>query len=129
MTQDQVEIILILLTMGVAGFALYKNYQRGETVTLASSVEAIKEARPIAIDVGEIVQLAVNGVEQLRREGKITDNNVAFREAYTRSRKWIPDEWEVSEEDLIAAINGAVLVASSLSEQAGKSSEDVTFAG
>lgn len=123
MTQDQFQTILILATLAVAVFALIKRSHALEPITLNAAVEEIKEAVPVVMEVKEIAQLAVNSVEQARREGLITDNNVAFREAYSRAKKWIPDEWEVADEDLVAAINAAVLVASALSKQAGISSK------
>lgn len=120
------ETILIVLTLVVAGVALYKASQRGEikSFTPSTLVEAVQEARPIAIELKEIAQVAVSSVEQLRREGKIQDNDAAFNRALDLTKKWIPDEWEISNEDIVAAINAAVLVASALSRQAGSSSEN-----
>lgn len=126
MTPEQTQTILVLITLAVAGYALYQSFRRGETITLTGAVEEIKEARPVAVELMEVVQIAVNSVEQLRREGKIADNDVAFRRALDISKKWIPDEWEIDNEDLINAINAAVLVASATSQMAGKSSESVT---
>lgn len=124
MTPDQLNVILILITMGVAAFALYKAYSRGEGVTLSSAIEEIKEARPVALELMEIAQIAVNATEQLKREGKIEENDVAFSHALDLVKKWLPNSFRVDNEDIIAAINAAVLVASGLSKQAGRSSED-----
>src|SRR5688572_28545 len=126
MIEEFWQIGLIVVTLLVAGYALYQSHQRGETIVPTTLVEAVKEAVPVTQQLQEIVQIAVNAVEQLRREGKITDNDAAFNRALDLAKKWIPDEWEVDNTDIIAAINAAVLVASALSNQAGKSSENVT---
>lgn len=126
---DVIQTILIVLTVLLAGWAVYKAYQRGEEITPTTLVEATTTARPVAAELMEVVQIAVNSVEQLKREGKIRSNDVAFNHALDLAKKWIPDEWEVDNEDLINAINAAVLVASTLSEQAGKSSEDAAQPG
>lgn len=115
-------IILIILLV----YDIYLRHKAGKEITVPGILEAVAEIRPVALEVKDIVQVAVNAVEQARREGKITDNNVAFRNAYNMAKKWIPDEWEVPDDELVEYINGAVLVASSLSRQAGVSSENVT---
>lgn len=126
MTAEQLQLILILVTMGVAAFALYQSYRAGAKVTPSVVLEKLKEARPVAAQLMEIAQAAVNAVEQLRREGKISDNDIAFNHALDLVKKWVPDEWEIDNEDIISAINAAILVASALSRQAGVSSENVS---
>lgn len=125
MSAESWQLVLIFATLAVAGFSLYLSFQAGNQITLSSAVEEIKSSVPVALELKEIAELAVASVEQLRREGKITDNNVAFTQALDLTKKWIPDEWEVDNIDIIAAINAAVLVASALSSQAGESSESV----
>lgn len=126
MEASQVQMLMILVTLVVAAFALYRSFQRGETVTLTQGIETIKSSIPIAQQVMEVAQIAVNSVEQLRREGKITDNDVAFNRALDLTKGWIPQEWQVENKDIIASINAAILVASALSRQAGRSSENAT---
>lgn len=126
MDANMVQTLLIVVTLAVAGFALYRSYQSGKSVTMTSLVETIKSSAPVAQELMEIAQIAVNSVEQLRREGKITDNDIAFNRALDLTKKWIPDEWKVDNSDIINSINAAILVASSLSKQAGKSSENAT---
>lgn len=125
MTPETLNILLIVIVVVLAGFALFARQQRDPEATITPSVvlEEIKMARPLAVELAEIVQIAVNSVEQLRREGKIQSNDVAFNRALDIAKKWIPDEWEVDNEDLINTINSAVLVASSLRREAGRSSE------
>lgn len=120
------EVILILLVVGLVGYDLFRRSQAGETVlvTPPSLLEAVERYRPIAVELMEVAQVAVNATEQLKREGKIQSNDVAFNHAIDLVKKWIPDEWEVDNEDVIAAINSAVLVASALRKEAGASSEN-----
>lgn len=129
MTSDFWQVGLILVTLAVAGYALYQSHQSGEAITPTALVEHVKEAIPIAQQVQEIAQIAVNSVEQLRRERKITNNDVAFNRALDLTKKWLPKEWQVDNEDIIASINSAILVASALSKQAGRSSENVSTEG
>lgn len=117
MNADNYQVILIVITLFVAGFSLYRSYKQGETITLTGAVGEIKNAQPDAVKLMEIAQIAVNAVEQLRREHKITSNDVAFNYALSYIKKWIPDGWEIDNEDIIAAINAAVLVASFMSDQ------------
>ena len=123
MTTDQIQTILILVTLLLAGIAIYKRYTDAQPITLTAGIEEIKNAVPVAKELMEIAQIAVNSAEQLKREGAIDSNDAAFHHAYSLSKKWIPDEWEIDNEDLISAINAAVLVASVLAKQAGISSE------
>lgn len=129
MSTDMLQTYLIIITVVVAIVAIVRSYMVTHTVDLTPStlVETIKEAQPVAKELMEVAQIAVNATEQLKREGKIASNDQAFNHALDLVKKWIPDQWEVDNEDIIAAINSAVLVASALSKQAGKSSEDKTL--
>lgn len=120
---DYVQIFVVVVTLAVAGYAVYVATKRGETVTLSGVVENIKEAVPIALQASEIVQVAVNTVEQLKRDGTINDNDEALNHALNLAKQWIPPEWQVSNEDIIRFIKAAVLTSSALARQAGSSSE------
>lgn len=123
---DYVQILVVVVTLAVAGYAIYAASKRGEVVTVGGTLEAIKEAVPIALQASEIVQIAVNTVEQLKREGTIKTNDEAFNRALNLAKEWIPDEWEVPNEDIISFINAAVLTSSALARQAGVSTEHGT---
>lgn len=112
------QVVLIVITFLLAAFALYKIYQGGGSVSATEIADQIKAARPIAIEISEIAQVAVNATEELRRQGKITENKVALSHAFDLTRKWIPDEWEISNEDIFSALDAAILVASALRNQA-----------
>lgn len=122
--EDLMQTILILVTLILAGWAVWKSYQAGEVIMPSTLVGSIETARPVAVELMEIAQVATNSIEQLRREGKIENNDVALNRAIDLIKKWVPDEWEVSNSDIIAAINAGVLVSSALARQAGASSEN-----
>lgn len=121
---DYLQIFVVVVALAMAGYAIYTTTQKGQAVTLTGAVEAVKEAMPVALQAKEIVQIAVNATEQLKREGQIKTNDEAFNHALNLAKQWIPDEYEVSNEDIINFINSAVLVSSALARQAGSSSED-----
>lgn len=116
---------IVLLIVVFAAFAAFTVYRRTGTLTPQDIVKAVKDVQPTAVKVYEVVQIGVNTAEQLKREKKIT-NEEAFRYALDYAKTWIPASWQVSNDDIIAAINAAVLVSSALSKQAGASSNNVT---
>lgn len=126
MNNDWVVIFIAVVTLLVAGYAVYKAHQAGKPITVDRSLQAIKDATPIAVQAKEIIQIAVNSAEQLKREGSLKTNDQAFNHALDLAKLWIPPEWQISNEDVINFINAAVLVSSALARQAGSSSEDVT---
>lgn len=119
---DWLQILIGLVTLAVAGYAMYVAIQHHQPITLSAAVEDVKDAIPIAIQVKDIVQIAVNSAEQLKREGSIQTNDQAFNHALDLAKQWIPPEWQVSNEDIINFINASVLVSSALARQAGNSS-------
>lgn len=121
---DYLQIFVVVVTLAVAGYAIYAATQQGKPVTLAGVVEEVKDAIPVALQAKEIVQIAVDSTEQLKREGMLKDNDEAFNHALNLAKQWLPPEWQVSNEDVVSFINAAVLVSSALARQAGVSSED-----
>lgn len=121
------QVILILITAVVALYAVYAAHQKGEVLTPGVVVNEVKAAQPVAVELMEVAQIAVNAVEELRRQGKIQSNDEAFNYALNYMKKWIPDEWEVDNEDIIATINAAVLVASAIREQIDSGKGNVTI--
>lgn len=122
---DTWQIFVVLVSLLLAGYAVYRSYQSGHAITLSNVAETLHEVQPTVADVKEVVQIAVDSAEQLKREGKIT-NEQAFNHALDLAKKWIPKEWQVDNEDIINAINAAVLVASALSKQAGTSTQNAS---
>jgi len=121
---DYLQIFVAVVALVVAGYAIYIATQQGKPVTLAGVVEEIKEAVPVALQAKEVVQIAVDTVEQLKRTGEIKTNDEAFNHALNLAKAWLPPDWRVSNEDIISFINAAVLTSSALARQAGVSSED-----
>lgn len=129
MNTDYLLIFTVLVGIVVAGYAVYVAHRNGQVVTLTGVVDAVKSAEPVALQAKEIVQIAVNSAEQLKREGSIKTNNEAFNHALDLAKQWIPPEWQVSNEDIINFINAAVLVSSALARQAGVSSTNGSSTG
>jgi hypothetical protein len=124
------QTILIIIVVIVAAISLWialKN-KSGE-LTPVVVANTVRESVPVAKELMEIVQIGVNSAEQLKREGKILTNDVAFNHVLDYIKRWVPDEWEVSNEDIITAINAAVLVASATRREAGASSENAKISG
>jgi hypothetical protein len=124
------QTILIIVTILVAVFALYRTFKnKPEELTPVVVANTVRESVPVAKELMEIAQIATNAAEQLKREGKIRSNDIAFNYALDYIKRWVPDEWEVSNDDIIAAVNAAVLVSSGLRKDAGASSENASKAG
>jgi hypothetical protein len=122
------QTILIIVTILVAAFALYRTFKnKPEEVTPTVVANTIRESVPVAKELMEIIQIAVNSSEQLKREGKISSNDVALNHALDYIKRWVPASWQVSNEDIIVGINSAVLIASGLRKEAGASSENATI--
>jgi hypothetical protein len=126
-TTDQLLVATVVISLVVAGFSLWKSYQANNVVTLTGVVDEIKSAEPIAKQILEVVQIGVNAAEQLKREGKLATNDDALNYALDYAKQWLPKEWNLSNHDIIEAINAAVLVSSALACQAGSSSRKQEF--
>lgn len=117
MTQNW-QVVLILITLVVSVYALYKASQSGQAVNLGSVVSTIEGSVPLAKEIIDVAQTAVNSIEQMRRQpGNTMSNNEAFSRATATVRKWFPATEDVSDEQIITAINSAVLVASTMTNQ------------
>lgn len=114
------QAILIGLVILLVAFNIYTQYRQGKLTDLTPGVLAdkVREEIPVAKQLMEVAQIAVNATEQLRRERQIQTNDEAFNHALDLVKKWVPDEWEISNADIVEAINAAVLVASALRTQA-----------
>lgn len=113
------QTILILVTLVLAGWAVYKSYQRGEQVTLSSVVEQVKEAVPVAEELQAIALTAVQAAEQLKNTGKLPDNDAAFEYALNYIRKHVPLLTGIDNNDIVTAIESAVFVVNNISKQVG----------
>lgn len=116
MSAETWNIILILLVLVVAGFAFYQAHKRGETFTVSGISETLEASIPLASELVDVAQMAVNEAELLKKNGKIT-NTEAFNRALDIIKSWSPALAELENAKVITAINSAVLVASALSHQ------------
>jgi len=125
LSQETLSVILILVVVAVGGYSLYLQYRQGKAITLPSVVATLEGAVPLSEELLKVATIAVQSAEQLKREGKIDSNDVAFNYALDFVKDWFPNAHDVSNEKIIAAINSAVLVASYLSNQIEASKSEV----
>lgn len=119
MSSSTTQLIFMGLIILVVGFNIYQQYQSGKQVLLTppAILEAVNAAKPVVAQLMEISQIAVNAVEEARRQGKINSNDQAFNHALNLVKQWIPDNLEVDNATIIETINAAILVASALRSQ------------
>lgn len=118
MNNDVWMTILILIVAGIAGYSLYRSYQSGKTIDVSNVVGTLETSVPLAKEIIDVAQTAVNSIEQLRRQpGSTITNSEAFARATNTVRKWFPSTEEVTDEQIITAVNSAILVASTFTHQ------------
>lgn len=122
MDSSYFQLGLILVTLVVAGYALYRSHQRGEVINVAGVVSELKEAILPAKEVMDVISVAVQAAEQMKRDGRINTNDEAFNYVMDYAVRKIPKEWGITKEDIVMAIDAAVLASSALAKQAGESS-------
>lgn len=113
-------VILIFLTLLVAGYAVYRLHTQGVVLTPTVLKEAIVTAQPIAQDLLSIGTIAAQAVEQIARDPSkplmTNDAKLHFAIDYVKSylKRVYPDIDNITDEDIINAVNSGVLVASTL---------------
>lgn len=117
MSAETLNVVLIVLMVIVAGYSIYQQYRRGEEITIANVATELKEAQPLAQELIAVATVGVQAAEQLKNTGKLADNKAAFNYALNFVKKWIPAASGVDNEDIITAIESAVLVANFMSDQ------------
>lgn len=117
MSAETLNVVLILLTVLVAAYALYQRYKRGEAIDASGVVSELKAAQPLASELIAIATIAVQSAEQLKNTGKIDGNDAAFNYALNFIKGWFPAASGIDNADIKAAIESAVLVANALSQQ------------
>lgn len=117
MTSETWNAILFVLVIVLAGFTTYMLYRKGGAVTPSAVLSAIEMVQPVALELQAAAQMVVNDIEQIRRDPNSgIPNDVAFERAFNNLHRWYPDLMQgVTKEQAIAAINGAILVASQIS--------------
>lgn len=113
-------VILIFLTLLVAGYAVYRLHTQGVDLTPTVLKEAIVTAQPIAQDLLAVGQIAAGAAEQIARDPSkplmTNDAKLHFAIDYVKSylKRVYPDIDNITDEDIINAINAGILTASTL---------------
>lgn len=124
MSADTITLIVAVVALAAAGFAIYK---LGRVPTVAELTPIVEQAIPIGQDFAEVAQIVVNEAEQLKRTGRIESNDAAFNYALNKAKAYFPALTPLDNEKLISAINGAVLVASALTAQINEAKKNTLF--
>lgn len=117
-------IVSLIVAIGVAVFVFVT---RGEPVTSYNLQTAVDSVRPIASELASVATTVVQGIEQVKREpGSQLTNEQAYHDALNAVRGWLsaidPDyKLSITNEQIIMAINSAILVASSLTHAIAES--------
>lgn len=117
MDQNWISILALVIAIIAVGFGL----TRGKLPLTVEGVNtAIKVVPGIASEINAAANVVVLGIEQIRREGNLS-NEDAYNMALNQMRDWVrlvvPGEIKITNEQIISAINSAILVASALTHQ------------
>lgn len=117
--------ITVVLTLIIAGYALFRSYQTGGTVDATTIVGTLEASVEPAQELATVVGIAVDAAEQMKREGTIDTNEQALNYAIDYIQKYFPAVAKLENEKIIGAIKAAVLAASYVTSQinANKQSE------
>lgn len=117
MTSETWNVVLIIIVVLLAGYALYTRWKKGDTISAGELVATVENQIPFATELAEVAQIVVNEIEQAVREGVVLSNEEKFNRALDLVKKWNPQFAEIENRKIIAAIKSAVLVASSITNQ------------
>lgn len=118
MSAETLNVILIVVVILVASYALYQRHRAGEVIDASGIVSTLEASVPLAQELIAVATTGVQAAEQLKNTGKLPDNNAAFEYALNFVKKWIPAASGIDNEDIKVAIESAVLVANALTQQA-----------
>lgn len=96
--------------------AVYLFVSRKTPVTATNVTTAVESVQPLADQVERAATIVVQAIEQARRKGKL-DKMPEYSELLNRVRGWLPVNVEPTNDQVIDAINSAILVASALTNQ------------
>lgn len=106
MSAETLAILVSLIAIVVAGYAIYKSYQAGETITGNLVNTALVDATSTAKEIADVALVAVQAAEQLYNDGRITKDE-RFTRAVNYIRHWYP---ELDEDVLITNLEAAVMI-------------------
>lgn len=84
--------------------------------TAAHVTTAVNSVQPLAAEVEKAATIVVQAIEQARRKGQL-DKLPEYGELLNRVRGWLPVNVEPTNDQILDAINSAILVASALTNQ------------
>lgn len=103
----------IVVSIGLGIYNFVKNGQKFELPEITAVIEKVGNDVPVA---NEVIKSAVFAAEQLKRTGKLPDNNAAFQFAFGYAKRHFPN---LDEETIKIQIEAAVLLASQASKLIG----------
>lgn len=108
-------ISIAALVVAIIAIA-YVFLSRQTPVTAANVTNAINAVPSLAAEVEKAATIVVQGIEQARREGKL-DNVPAYGQLLNQVRSWLPVNIKPTNEQILSAINSAILLASLATNQ------------
>lgn len=117
-------LVSLLVAIGAVAFAFVT---RKHPVTAYNLQTAVASVQPIASELAAVATTVVQGIEQIKREpGSQLTNDQAYHDALNAVRRWVsaldPNlQVSITNDQIVMAINSAVLVASSLTHAIAQS--------
>lgn len=108
-------INVIAIVLSIIAIA-YVFISRQTPLTPANVTNAINAVPSLTAEVEKAATIVVQGIEQARREGKL-DNVPAYGELLNQVRGWLPVNVKPTNEQILSAINSAILLASLATNQ------------
>lgn len=91
MTAEITTIIVSLVAVVIAMFAIYRSHAAGTPITGSLLTTTLQESQATATEIATIVKAGVFAAEQLKSTGKLDGNNAAFQYALKFAQKMLPD--------------------------------------
>lgn len=91
MTPEIIATLISIAALAIAGYAIYKARQAGAPITGQLLTSTLQQSQATATEIAAVVKAGVFAAEQLKRTGKLPDNNAAFNYAFQFAKKVMPD--------------------------------------
>lgn len=103
--------LVVAVVVGIFVFV-----QRDTPFTATAVGEAIQRVQPTAIELETVANIIVGANEQRKREGELT-NEQAYHDALNTMRGWWGRDVPFTNDQILRAINSAILIASAATAQ------------
>lgn len=113
MSTDLLSILALIAAIGAIAYAFW---QSKKPVTAANVLTAVQSVPSLATELSTVATMFVQANEQRKKEGNIT-NQQAYQDALNKVRGWFPVEIGLSNDQIIGAVQSAILVASAMTAQ------------